>query len=32
MTRSRADELCGTESTGILATFTVDYRAIYRGH
>ena len=32
MARSRVDELFGTESNSILATFTVDYGAIYRGH
>jgi hypothetical protein len=26
------DELFGTESNSILATFTVDYGAIYRAH
>jgi hypothetical protein len=32
MARSRVDELFGTESNSILATFTVDYGAISRGH
>jgi hypothetical protein len=32
MARSRVDELFGTESNSILATFTVDYGAINRGH
>jgi len=31
MARSRVDALFGTESNSILATFTVDYDAIYRG-
>jgi hypothetical protein len=32
MARSRVDELFGTESNSILATLTVDYDAIRRGH
>jgi hypothetical protein len=32
MARSRVDELFGTESNSILATFTVDYGAIHHGH
>ncbi len=32
MARSRVDELFGTESNSILATFTLDYGAIHRGH
>ena len=30
--RSRVDELFGTESNSILATFTLDCGAVYRGH
>jgi hypothetical protein len=32
MARSRVDELFGTESNSILATFTIDYGAVYGGH
>lgn len=32
MARSRVDELFGTQSNSILATVTVDYGAIQRGH
>jgi hypothetical protein len=32
MARSRVDELFGTESNSILATLTIDYGAILRGH
>ena len=32
MARSRVDELFGTESNSVLATLTLDYGALYRGH
>jgi hypothetical protein len=32
MARARVGELFGTESNSILATFTLDYGALLRGH